>query len=278
MPEKNPNAFAMPDKFSSAPLPVALTIAGSDSGGGAGIQADLLTMAANGVYATSAITCLTAQNPDGVTGLFPVAPDFVVEQARQVTRFFQVGAIKTGMLLNAAIIEAVAEFAEENATVPLVLDPVMLATSGARLLEKSAVAALQEKLFPLAALITPNLDEAAILLGHRPATEPEAMQEDARRLADKLGRPLLLNGGHADTPELRDVLAFPGGETQIFRARRQAATNTHGSGCTLASAIAAHLARGKSLAQSVADAHAYLQRGMQDPVQVCGQRYIAHLL
>ncbi len=267
----------MPDILSSAPLPVALAIAGSDSGGGAGIQADLLTMAANGAYATSAITCLTAQNPEGVSGLFPVAPDFVVEQARQVTRFFQVGAIKTGMLLNAAIIEAVAGFVEENVTVPLVLDPVMVATSGARLLEESAVEALREKLFPCAALITPNLDEAAILLGHRPAIAPEAMQEDARRLADKLGRPLLLKGGHADTPELQDVLAFPGGVTQIFRAKRQAKTNTHGSGCTLASAIAAHLARGKSLSHAVVDAHAYLQQGMRRPVQVCGQAYIAHL-
>lgn len=267
----------MSTPFSSASLPVALAIAGSDSGGGAGIQADLLTMAANGVYATSAITCLTAQNPDGVTGLFPVAPDFVVEQSRQVARFFALAAIKTGMLLNAPIIAAVASFVRENCATPFVLDPVMVATSGARLLEESAVAALQAELFPLASLITPNLDEAAILLGARPSTEPEAMREDARRLADKLGRPLLLKGGHADTPELQDVLAIPGGETRIFRAKRQVQTNTHGSGCTLASAIAAHLAQGKSLIQAVADAHAYLQQGMQAPVRVCGQRYIAHL-
>ena len=277
MPEKFPTSFAMLAVAPSASLPVALTIAGSDSGGGAGIQADLLTMAANGVYATSAITCLTAQNPDGVTGLFPVAPEFVVEQARQVARFFELGAIKTGMLLNVAIIEAVAAFAEEKKNTPFVLDPVMVATSGARLLEENAVEALREKLFPLASLITPNLDEAAILLGTRPAIEPEAMREDACLLAARLGRPLLLKGGHANTSNLQDVLAFPDGQSHIFKAQRQVRTDTHGSGCTLASAIAAHLALGKPLVAAVKAAHDYLQQGMRVPVQVCGQSYIAHL-
>ncbi|MDR2981771.1 MAG: bifunctional hydroxymethylpyrimidine kinase/phosphomethylpyrimidine kinase [Puniceicoccales bacterium] len=259
-------------------MPVALTIAGSDSGGGAGVQADILSFAANGVYAASAITCLTAQNPAGVSGLFPASPDFVLEQARQVARFFKLGAIKTGMLLNAEIIGAVAEFVDEHKEVPFVLDPVMVATSGARLLEESAIEALQTKLFPKATLITPNLDEAAILLGHRPADEPNAMIVDAQALARKLGRPLLLKGGHAGTPILQDVLAVPDGTVHVFKAPRCEDTDTHGSGCTLASAIAAHLALGRSLSNAVEAAHAYLQEGMVAPVTVGERHYIAHLV
>ncbi len=261
----------------TASLPVALTIAGSDSGGGAGIQADLLSFAAAGVYGATAITCLTAQNPAGVTGLFPVAPEFVLEQARQVARFFKLSAIKTGMLLNAGIIKNVAAFIRENPATPFVLDPVMVASSGARLLEENAISALRKELIPLATLITPNLDEAAILLGSRPAGNPPAMTADALRLAQRLGRPLLLKGGHAGTETLYDVLALPDETTKIFEAARREKTDTHGSGCTLAAAIAAQLALGKTLPDAVGAAHAYLQKGIHAPVRVAGKEFIAHL-
>ena len=224
-------------------LPVALSIAGSDSGGGAGIQADLLTFAANGVFGTTAITCLTAQNPDGVTAVQSMPAEFVSEQIHQVHRFFALGAIKTGMLFNTEIIEAVAAFVQTHPEIPLVVDPVMVATSGARLLEESAIEALQARLLPQASLITPNLDEAAVLLGRRPSTVPE-MEAAAAELAAKVGVPVLLKGGHLEQErELVDILATADGNCSAFTALRIDKVNTHGSGCTLSSAIAANLAR-----------------------------------
>lgn len=258
-------------------LPVALTIAGSDSGGGAGIQADILTFAACGVFATSAITCLTAQNPDGVSGVHPCPGAFVREQADRVAEFFPVGAVKTGMLLNADIIGAVAGFLAAHPRIPYILDPVMVATSGARLLDASALTALREKLVPRAALVTPNLDEAAILLGRRPAGAPPEQTEDAILLAVRLGVPVLLKGGHAETETLTDIFATPAGETLVLGATRNSSVDTHGSGCTLAAAIAAHLARGLPLPDAVAAAHAHLQRGIHAPLRVAGRDYIAHL-
>lgn len=261
---------------STTPIPAVLTLAGSDSGGGAGIQADLLSFAANGVYGTTAITCLTAQNPAGVSGLFPVSPEFVLEQARQVARFFPLGAIKAGMLLNREIIGAVAVFVREQRAVSFVLDPVMVATSGAQLLENAAVSALCEELFPLATLLTPNLDEAAILLGRPAAVSFEKMQDDARELREKFGCAVLLKGGHRNTEILRDVLVTRDGRERVLEARRRAATDTHGSGCTLAAAVAAHLALGKPLPEAVAAGHAYLQAGVHAPVRVGGREFIAH--
>lgn len=258
-------------------IPVALTIAGSDSGGGAGIQADILTFAACGAYATSAITCLTAQNPAGVSGVHPCPGAFVREQAEQVAKFFPVGAVKTGMLLNADIIGAVADFLAAHPGIPYILDPVMVATSGARLLDGSALAALREKLVPRAALVTPNLDEAEILLGRRPSGFSLTQKDDALALAKKLGVPVLLKGGHANNAELIDVYATPAGETLVLTATRRADIDTHGSGCTLAAAIAAFVARGRPLRDAVADAHAYLQRSISGALTVDGKIYIAHL-
>ena len=183
-------------EFKKNDLPVALTIAGSDSGGGAGIQADLLTFAAHGVFGTTAITALTAQNPAGVSAVHPVPAAFVREQAEQVARFFKIGAAKTGMLANAEIICAVADFFEAHREIRLVLDPVMIATSGAKLIDDEAVSVLRERLIPLASLVTPNLDEAEVLLGEKflwrgnAETDFRDIAESAEKLAAALGVPV----------------------------------------------------------------------------------------
>jgi hydroxymethylpyrimidine/phosphomethylpyrimidine kinase len=260
----------------TADLPVALSIAGSDSGGGAGIQADLLTFAANGVFGTTAITCLTAQNPDGVTGIEAMPADFVREQIEQVHRYFTIGAIKTGMLFNEEIIEAVSGFLEDHPDIPVVVDPVMVATSGAVLLHKKAISALQLRLLPRATVITPNLDEAAVLLGSK-ATTVAGMEEDALQLATTIGVPVLLKGGHLeDTPEVIDILALSDGTFHPFSAQRIGNVDTHGSGCTLSSAIAANLARKWDLIQAIGEALTYLRRGMRQPLHLNGRAFIQH--
>ena len=258
-------------------LPVALSIAGSDSGGGAGVQADLLTFAANGVFGTTAITCLTAQNPDGVSGVAAIEPEFVAEQARQVFRFFDVRAVKTGMLFNAPIIAAVAALLGARRGLPVVVDPVMVATSGATLLQPDAVAAVCERLLPLAALVTPNLDEAAVLLGRRPGDEA-AMRAGALELARRFGVPFLLKGGHLGGTRLVDVLARPDGGTERWSGERIEGVDTHGSGCTLSSAIAAQLALGRPLLEAVAAGRDYLRRGMERGAVAGGRKFIAHLV
>lgn len=274
-------------------LPVALTVAGSDSGGGAGIQADLLTFAAHGVFGTTAISALTAQNPRGVSGVHPVPAAFVREQAEQVARFFPVSAAKTGMLADAEIISAVADFFSAHREIRLVVDPVMIATSGARLIDEDAVSALRERLLPLASLVTPNLDEAEVLLGEKfswrgnAAAEAEEMPRSAQRLADALGVPALLKGGHGAGAKILDVLAFPGDAASRFAEvhARIEETDTHGSGCTLSAAVAANLAldAGKNfgekerLVRAVSRAAAYAARGIAFPLRVAGARFIAHL-
>lgn len=265
-----------------ATIPAVLTIAGSDSGGGAGIQADLLTFAANGVFGTTAITALTAQNPAGVTGIFPVSADFVREQIEQIAIFFSLRAAKTGMLFNAEIIAGTADFFDAHREIPLVLDPVMVATSGARLLEDDAISILRTRLIPRAALITPNLNEAEILLGEifswrRHAQSPVGeIEKSARALAKKLGVPVLLKGGHGNGETLFDVCAQPDGEIKIWQRKRIAGTNTHGSGCTLSAAITAQIARGESLFSAIERAGAYLHRAIANPVALAGTRFIAH--
>jgi hydroxymethylpyrimidine/phosphomethylpyrimidine kinase len=257
-------------------MPVALSVAGSDSGGGAGIQADLLSFAANGAFGTTAITCLTAQNPAGVTAIEVLPAAFVREQILQVQRYFRIGAIKTGMLYNAEIIAAVADFLEDNPDIPVVVDPVMVATSGAMLLRESAVEALQLKLLPRATLITPNLDEAGILLGRRARTAGD-LEEAARDLAQTIGVAVLLKGGHLDgAGEITDILATPEGEAAAFTAQRIEGVNTHGSGCTLSSAIAANLARKWDLTKAVGEALTYLRRGLRQPLFLNGQPFIQH--
>jgi hydroxymethylpyrimidine/phosphomethylpyrimidine kinase len=266
----------MPTHASPAPgdLPVALSIAGSDSGAGAGIQADLLTFAANGVYGTTAITCLTAQNPRGVSGVEAVTPAFVAEQCRQVAAHYRPKALKTGMLLEVGIVEAVVDFIAQT-RIPAVIDPVMVASSGATLLSAAAVAAVRQKLLPLATVVTPNLDEAAILLG-RKLLGGDHCAAEAVELAKLYQVPFLLKGGHAEGDDLVDALAWPDGRTVTFQARRIPGIDTHGSGCTLSAAITAQLALGQPLEEAVRRAHAYLQSGMSNHLQVVGLKHIRH--
>lgn len=269
-------------------LPVALTLAGSDSGGGAGIQADLLTFAAHGVFGTTAITALTAQNPDGVSAVHPVPAAFVREQAEQVARYFKIGAAKTGMLATSEIIHAAADFFEAHREIKVVVDPVMIATSGAKLIDDAAIATLRERLIPLASVVTPNLDEAEVLLGEKfawrvnPKTKSGEISESAEKLADALGVPVLLKGGHGVGDDVFDALALPraqGGFDSFVKHPRIAETNTHGSGCTLSAAIAANLAGDAcaNLAEAVSRAVDYVSAGISKPLPVAGDRFIAHL-
>lgn len=242
--------------------PVALTIAGSDSSGGAGIQADLKTFHALGVFGTSAITALTAQNTRGVTGIFPVDAAFVALQIDTTIEDIPPDAVKTGMLADAAIVDVVADAAARYRFPAFVVDPVMVATSGARLLEPDAVDAIRERLFPIATLVTPNAPEAAVLLGI--AVETADDQEGAARaLVDDLGaRAALVKGGDLEGDVLTDVF-YDGERVQVYRDGRIVTTSTHGSGCALASAIAAFLARGETLADAVARARAWVRRGIE---------------
>ncbi len=257
------------------PYPVALTVAGSDSGGGAGIQADLLTFAAHDVFGTTAITCLTAQNPDGVTAIEVVPAPFVAEQIQQVHRYFPLRALKTGMLYSPEIIGVVANFLAAHRQIPAVIDPVMVATSGAQLLQPEARAALGEKLLPLAALVTPNLDEAGVLLDARPTTTAE-MTEAGRVLSARYAVPFLVKGGHLPGPELTDILATPDGNVRTYAWRRVEGVDTHGSGCTLSAAIAANLAKGLALRQAVEAARVYLFRALERGLAVGDRRFINH--
>ena len=254
---------------------IALTIAGSDSGGNAGIQADLLTMSALDVHGTSAITCLTSQNPDNVSQVFPVPPEYVIGQIDQVLRFFEVKALKTGMLFNEAIIKALADYFKRIPNILKVIDPVMIASSGAKLLEDAAIAALKNNLLPQATLITPNLDEAAVLIGERPTT-PKAIESCAQKIAKQYGVACLLKGGHMEGDRLIDILADKEGTLYKYETHRIPNVNTHGSGCTLSAAITAFLAKGLTLPDAVGKAHRYLQKALLAPKKLNGQSFIQH--
>lgn len=247
--------------MTQAQTPIALTIAGSDSGGGAGIQADLKTFSALGVFGCSAISSLTAQNTLGVQGVLPVPPEFVQQQIHSVLSDLAVGAIKTGMLATAEIICAVAGSLIPFESIPLVVDPVMIATSGDRLLDEDAVAVLIEQLLPQATLITPNLHEAAALLNQPLATDLKAMQQQADALLRLGAKAVLMKGGHSDTSDATDLLVTAAG-AKAFSATRLQTRNTHGTGCTLASAIAAGLAKGLALEEAVAQAKSYLHAAL----------------
>ena len=239
-----------------------LIIAGSDSGGGAGIQADIKTVTALGGFATTAVSALTVQNTLGVSGILPVPPEFVQAQMRAVLDDIGADAIKTGMLHDAPVIEAVAEvLAALPARPPLVVDPVMIAESGARLLEASALDALRRHLLPLATLITPNLPEAETLLGETIA-DVEAMRAAAWSLHRATGAAVLLKGGHLPGDWLTDVLVAAEGE-QLFEGSRIPDRGSHGTGCTLASAIATGLGQGLALEEAVARARRYLRRALE---------------
>ncbi|MBJ3777991.1 bifunctional hydroxymethylpyrimidine kinase/phosphomethylpyrimidine kinase [Acuticoccus mangrovi] len=234
---------------------IALTIAGSDSGGGAGIQADLKTFSALGVYGASVITAITAQNTMGVTGVHAVPVDMVAAQLDAVLGDLDVRAIKIGMVADVDVIEYLAGRLADVA-IPVVLDPVMVAASGHRLVPVEAVAALRRDLFPRATIATPNVPEAAVLLGEPPAETEGEMRDQARALAAG-GTAILLKGGHMTGAESVDVLYTDKG-VEILTSPRVATRNTHGTGCTLSSAIAAHLARGLPLEAAVRAAKDYI--------------------
>ncbi len=236
---------------------VALTIAGSDSGGGAGIQADLKTFSALGVFGTSVIAALTAQNTRGVSGIHDVPPEFVAAQIDAVFSDFDVGAVKIGMLSRAATIEAVAAGLDRHRAKNIVLDPVMVATSGDRLIDAAAVESLTRLLIPRALLITPNLPEAAALLAAPVATSETEMRGQAQRLIAAGARAVLMKGGHGKGVEAVDLLVDATSVTRLA-ATRVATRHTHGTGCTLSSAIAAGLAKGLALAEAVRAAKEYI--------------------
>lgn len=248
------------DKYQTAArrdTAIALTIAGSDSGGGAGIQADLKTFSALGVYGASAITAVTAQNTLAVTDVHNIPPRTVGAQIKAVLDDLDVDAIKIGMLSTPEIIDTVAD-AISGFDGPVVLDPVMVAKSGDTLLQKNAIDALRDRLIPLASLITPNLPEAATLLEAEPATGIEAAANQGEALRARGAKAVLMKGGHAEGPECVDQLISDQPPLRLT-AKRIDTRCTHGTGCTLSAAIAAQLARGDSLAQAVTRAHEYLQ-------------------
>ncbi|MBH0236815.1 bifunctional hydroxymethylpyrimidine kinase/phosphomethylpyrimidine kinase [Methylobrevis albus] len=236
---------------------IAVTIAGSDSGGGAGIQADLKTFSALGVYGASVITALTAQNTRGVTGIHAVPPAFVRAQMDAVFSDLAVNAVKIGMLADPGVIEAVAAGLDAWCLTQVVLDPVMVAASGDPLLQPEAVETLRTLLLPRAALVTPNLPEAARLLGTTPVTDPASMAAQGRAIVELGARAVLVKGGHGDDHESADVLVTAD-SVHWFTAPRHATNNTHGTGCTLSSAIAAGLARGDDLITAVGNAKTWL--------------------
>jgi hydroxymethylpyrimidine/phosphomethylpyrimidine kinase len=241
---------------------IALTIAGSDSSGGAGIQADLKTFAALGVYGASAITALTAQNTEGVDAVLVVPPDFVARQIRVVARDLDVRAVKVGMLATSEIIEAVAEQLKSLHGIPVVLDPVMVAASGDILLDENAIDTLRTALLPRATLLTPNLPEAAKLLDESEAKDEAAMRRQAEALRQLGAQAVLVKGGHAKGPAAIDILVDVEGVLPL-EAPRIETRNTHGTGCTLSSAIAAELAKGASLRQAVTRAKAYVTAALK---------------
>lgn len=243
-----------------------MTVAGSDSGGGAGIQADLKAFAALGVFGTSAVTCLTAQSPGGVTGVQGVPAAFVAEQMRVVLGAFPVAAVKTGMLWSADVVEAVAG-ALAGRGLPVVVDPVMIATSGSGLLRPEAMQPLRVSLLPLATVLTPNIDEAEALSGLR-ITDLAGLRDCARRIAGEFGVACVVKGGHlAGGAEVCDVLCC-GGAVEEFRVERIAVRGTHGTGCTFSAVLAAWLARGRGLSESVGGAQAYVAESLRGAVSV----------
>lgn len=234
----------------------ALTIAGSDSCGGAGIQADIKTMTTNGVYAMSAITALTAQNTCGVTGIMEVTPEFLGQQLDAIFTDITPDAVKTGMVASVGLIEMIAEKLEQYQAKNIVVDPVMVATSGARLISEEAVQVLQNKMFPLATLITPNIPEAQVLSGMEINSE-EQMEAAAKKICETFGCNVLLKGGHQRSVA-NDLLYQKDGSVKWFQGKRIDNPNTHGTGCTLSSAIASNLAKGYDLEKSIQCAKNYI--------------------
>lgn len=246
-------------------IPVALTIAGSDSGGGAGIQADLKTFAVLGVHGTSAITAITVQNTVGVTDVLELPTRLIQEQISAVVEDIGVQAAKTGMLSSAEIIEAVAGAIVRHRLRNLVVDPVMVAKGGAKLLRDDAVDALRRRLLPLAAVVTPNLPEAEVLLGRRISTLPERRQA-AHDLVALGARAAVVKGGHAEK-DVIDVY-WDGSQLVELSAERVGTSNTHGSGCVFSAAIAAGLAKGRDPLAAVRDAKAFITKAIENSLEI----------
>jgi len=293
----------MPSRHTQS-TPTALSIAASDSGCGAGIQADLLTFAACGVFGTTAIAALTAQNPRSVTHCMSVEPNFLKAQIDQVLAFFPITAIKTGMLFSKPLIATVVH-SLNKVDIPVIVDPVMISSSGDALLEPAAVETFIHDLLPLAHLITPNLDEVAAIMGIRPESVDE-MEAIAIEMATRFDTAVLLKGGHLQHDHLVDVLVYADeGKTdptskkaagapdtatrskdrnkmqrtvsvKKFEAQRMKNLDTHGSGCTLSSAIAAHLAKGECLEKAVVHGHQYLQKAIRQSLHINDKAYINH--
>ena len=236
-------------------MKTALTIAGSDSCGGAGIQADIKTMTVNGVYAMSAVTALTAQNTVGVSSIMEATPEFLGDQLDAVFTDIFPDAVKIGMVSSKELIRVIAEKLKEYGAKQIVLDPVMVATSGAKLISDDAVEALKSELIPLADVITPNIPEAEVLSGME-ISSPKAMEAAAEKIYREFGCAVLMKGGHQQN-DANDYLYGAGGGTWFY-GKRIDNPNTHGTGCTLSSAIAANLAKGCSLSQAVENAKNYL--------------------
>ena len=240
-----------------------LSIAGSDSGGGAGIQADLKTFSALGCYGMTAVTALTAQNTTGVQAIHGVPASFLKAQLQSVLDDIGVDAVKIGMLHSSDVVEVVAWAIDHYGLKQVVLDPVMVATSGDRLIAEETVSVLVRELFPRVQLITPNLDEASLLLQH-PLTAADQLHNAAQALLDMGAKAVLLKGGHLPGDVLCDVLQTPGNDAVVFEATRIHSRNVHGTGCSLSSAIAAHLALGQSMSDAVAAARAFIRRAIAD--------------
>ncbi len=238
------------------PPPVALTIAGSDNSAGAGAQADLKTFTALGVYGLTAITCVVAEVPGRVSAIHPMPASIVAEQIRLSLSAFPVAAVKTGMLYSTEIVETVCDLLD-GTTMPLVVDPVMVATSGASLLRPEAVELYRSRLFPRATVVTPNMDEVAVLTGE-PVRTLDDMREAGAALIARYGAAWLLKGGHLAGDEATDLLFHPDGTVSEFHSARVQGVSTHGTGCTTAAAIAAGLARGLSLDEAVGQAKRFV--------------------
>ncbi|MFC5602632.1 bifunctional hydroxymethylpyrimidine kinase/phosphomethylpyrimidine kinase [Sporosarcina koreensis] len=245
---------------------VALTIAGSDSGGGAGIQADLKTFQELGTFGTSALTAVTAQNTLGVHAVQPIGTDIVIAQIEAVLHDFTVGAAKTGMLFSAEIIEAVADTLDRHERIPLVIDPVMIAKGGASLLQETAIAALKEHLIPMAALLTPNIPEAEVLTGITILSMKD-MENAANRLLRMGAGAVLLKGGHRiDITDAEDLFMSADDECFLMRSRRIKTKDTHGTGCTFAAAITAELAKGVPMREAVVTAKHFIHAAIEDGI------------
>lgn len=241
--------------------PVYLSIAGSDCSAGAGMQADLKVGFALGCYPLTAVTCIVSESPGHVGSIVPMEPAFVAEQVRECLAAFPVAAVKTGMLYSAQIVHAVAQALPHE--LPLVVDPVMIATAGENLMQQEALAAYEQLLFPRATLLTPNLDELLCLLGSGGSIlSAHELQDAARALCSRLGCAILAKGGHLDSDRCTDALALPDGRVLTWTHPRTRGISTHGTGCTLSSAVTAYLAQGIALDQAVSQALEYTARAI----------------